>query len=109
MELEDGKGDEAYLKALADVLPTLLDRFAPDIVFYIAGVDPHKGDRLGRLSLTDEGLAARDAYVIETVRAARVPLAGVLGGGYDRDVDRIASRHATLHRTASAVFNRRKA
>jgi acetoin utilization deacetylase AcuC-like enzyme len=101
VELEDGAGDEAYLKALTDVLPGLLARTSPDLVFYIAGVDPHKDDRLGRLALTDEGLAARDAYVIETVRAAGVPLAGVLGGGYDRDVDRIASRHASLHRAAN--------
>ncbi len=109
VELEDGTGDDAYLKALTDVLPPLLDRVAPDLVFYIAGVDPHKDDRLGRLSLTDAGLAARDAYVIETVRAAGVALAGVLGGGYDRDVDRIASRHATLHRAANAVFTREQA
>lgn len=106
LELADGTDDEAYMTALSEVLPTLLDRVAPDIVFYIAGVDPHKDDRLGRLALTDEGLAARDGYVIETVHAAAVPLAAVLGGGYDRDVDRIASRHATLHRAASAVFNR---
>ena len=109
VEMEDGTSDEAYLKALGDVLPSLLDRVAPDLVFYVAGVDPHKDDRLGRLALTDEGLAARDAYVIETVQAAGVPLAGVLGGGYDRDVDRIASRHAILHRAANEMFSQRRA
>ena len=100
VELEDGTGDDAYLAGLRDVLPPLLDRVAPDLVLYIAGVDPHKDDRLGRLALTDEGLAARDAYVIKTVRASGVPLAGLLGGGYDKNVDIIASRHSILHRSA---------
>ncbi|MBN9319901.1 MAG: hypothetical protein J0I28_09475, partial [Caulobacterales bacterium] len=61
IDLADGTGDEAYLAQLAAILPALLDRVAPDLIFYIAGVDPHESDRLGRLALTDAGLAARDA------------------------------------------------
>ncbi|WP_029060076.1 histone deacetylase family protein [Stappia stellulata] len=99
--LEDGVGDDAYREALAASLPQALASWRPDIVFFNAGVDPHADDRLGRLSLTDEGLEARDRFVIRTVRAAGIPLAGVLGGGYLTDIDRLARRHATLHRVAA--------
>ncbi|MCA1244459.1 histone deacetylase [Stappia stellulata] len=99
--LEDGVGDEAYLEVLAASLPQALASYRPDLVFFNAGVDPHEDDRLGRLSLTDEGLEARDRFVIRTVRAAGIALAGVLGGGYLTDIDRLAHRHATLHRVAA--------
>jgi acetoin utilization deacetylase AcuC-like enzyme len=99
--LPDRTGDEAYLAALAAVLPSLLAA-RPDIVFYNAGVDPHRDDRLGRLSLTDDGLAARDRMVIGAVRARGIPLAGVLGGGYQDDIDALARRHLTLYRTAAS-------
>ena len=103
--LADGTGDEAYLAALGETLPGLLESDGWDIVFFNAGVDPCLGDRLGRLALTREGLRRRDLYVIETVRAAGIPLAGVLGGGYSTDIGELADRHLTLHRTASAVFS----
>ena len=103
IDLADGTGDEAYLAQLAAVLPALLDRVAPDLIFYIAGVDPHESDRLGRLALTDAGLAARDAYVLETCLPA-APVVGVIGGGYDNDIDRLARRHATLHRAAAEAW-----
>lgn len=99
--LDDGVGDAAYLAALAGVLPDALAAFRPDIVFYNAGVDPHAEDRLGRLSLSDEGIAARDRYVVERVREAGIPLAGVIGGGYLEDIDRLARRHTILHRVAA--------
>lgn len=100
VELADGTGDVAYLAKLADILPALLDRERPDLVFFNAGVDPHADDKLGRLSLSDEGLARREAYVLDCCLARRIPLAGVIGGGYDPDLDRLAQRHAILHRAA---------
>jgi acetoin utilization deacetylase AcuC-like enzyme len=103
IELPDATGDDAYLSALEGVLPGLLERVRPDLVFYNAGVDPHVEDKLGRLALSDEGLAARDAYVIGTCLAAGAPVAGVIGGGYGADIDRLARRHATLHRAAQSV------
>lgn len=99
--LPDGTGDEAYLALLAELLPKLIENHRPDIVFYNAGVDPHHEDRLGRLALTDEGLKARDRTVIEAVRNAQIPLAGVLGGGYMDDIERLARRHTGLHRVAA--------
>jgi acetoin utilization deacetylase AcuC-like enzyme len=103
IELPDATGDDAYLAALEGVLPGLLERMRPDLVFYNAGVDPHVDDKLGRLALSDDGLAGRDTYVIETCLAAGAPLAGVIGGGYGADLERLARRHATLHRSAQAV------
>lgn len=96
VELPDGLDDAGYLEVLARELPPLLDRFAPDLVLYQAGIDPHVDDRLGRLALTDAGLAARDAFVMRECRRRGVPLASVLGGGYSRDGDRleVSRRHA---------------
>jgi len=91
--LPDGTGDENYLAVLADVLPRAIDGFAPDLILLQAGVDPHRDDALGRLSLSDEGLAARDRYVGEQARAHGLPIASALGGGYGSDRMALARRH----------------
>ena len=90
-------GDDDYLALVDQLLPALLDRVRPDLVFYNAGVDPHRDDRLGRLSLTDAGLAARERLVLDAIRARGLPLACVVGGGYADDLDILARRHALLH------------
>jgi acetoin utilization deacetylase AcuC-like enzyme len=92
--LPDGMDDDAYLTELALHLPALLDRFAPDLVLYQAGVDPHHDDRLGRLALTDRGLAERDTMVLREARSRGVPVASALGGGYGPDPRVVAARHA---------------
>lgn len=92
--LSDGTQDDAYLAILADTLPRVLDDFAPDLILYQAGVDPHGGDRLGRLALTDAGLDARDRYVMRQALARAIPLASTMGGGYGADRMAIAHRHA---------------
>ncbi len=97
--LADGLGDDAYLAALSVHLPRLVDALSPDLVFYNAGVDPHAADRLGRLTLTDDGLRARDTLVLQAVRSRGVPLVAVIGGGYDNDVDALAARHAIVFET----------
>lgn len=91
--LPDGTGDAAYLQALATHLGGAMDRFRPDLILYQAGVDPHIGDRLGRLALSDDGLAARDSFVMNAARARGLPLASVLGGGYGEDRMEVARRH----------------
>ncbi|MEM7696688.1 MAG: histone deacetylase [Pseudomonadota bacterium] len=101
--LPDGMEDGAYLKALDAALEWAFAQPA-DIVFYNAGVDPHRDDRLGRLALTDAGLAERDRRVIAMAKARAIPLAGVLGGGYMDDVAALARRHAILHQTARSLF-----
>ncbi|XHR98653.1 histone deacetylase [Sphingomonas sp. DBB INV C78] len=91
--LPDGTGDAAYMDVLQAHLGGAFDRFRPDLVLYQAGVDPHIADRLGRLALSDEGLAARDACVMDAARSRGVPLASVLGGGYGEDRMEVARRH----------------
>ena len=92
--LPDGVEDAAYLALLADTLPQVLDDFAPDLILYQAGVDPHADDRLGRLALTDAGLDARDRYVMRQARGRGIPVASTMGGGYGDDRMAIARRHA---------------
>jgi len=106
--LAKGTGDSGYLQAL-DALLHRLDSTAihSDLIVYNAGVDPHEDDRLGRLNLTDAGLAARDEMVFEWARAHRKPLCLVLGGGYDRDIEVIAERHAKVFDRLHAAFQHR--
>lgn len=92
--LPDGTSDATYITVLRNHLPEMLDRFSPDIVLYQAGVDPHVDDRLGRLSLTGEGLIARDRYVLNEARKRDIPVASALGGGYGADQRQVAARHA---------------
>ena len=96
--------DDAYLAVLAEHLPALLDRVSPDLVLYDAGVDVHRDDRLGRLGLSDAGIAKRDMFVLERCATRGIPAACVIGGGYSHDLPALASRHALLHRTADGVF-----
>ncbi|GBF59291.1 acetoin utilization protein AcuC [Candidatus Phycosocius bacilliformis] len=99
--LPKGTGDVGYLAALDEHLPALLDEIRPDLVFYIAGVDPHQDDRLGKLALTDHGLMARERRVIGAVRGRAIPLVTVLGGGYGHDVDAVARRHSFVFHAAA--------
>jgi acetoin utilization deacetylase AcuC-like enzyme len=99
--LPDDTGDAAYLEVLGETLRRALDRMRPDIVFYNGGVDPHRDDRLGRLALSDAGLRERDRRVIGFFRDRGIPVAGVMGGGYSRDVAEVAARHVILHEVAA--------
>lgn len=99
VEVPVGTGDGAYLDLLEQVLTALPhQQRRPDLVFYIAGVDPHQDDQLGKLCLTDVGLWARDQRVVRFAKDLGVPLVGVLGGGYGPTVDALARRHAVMHR-----------
>ncbi|MER8368670.1 histone deacetylase [Mesorhizobium sp. M1348] len=100
--LPDGAGDAAYLERLDATLPELSARRRWDLVFYNAGVDVHAEDRLGRLSLTDDGLRARDDMVIRHFLTLGIPVCGVIGGGYSTDVAALAARHAILFEMAAA-------
>lgn len=99
--LPDGVRDEAYLEMLDWLLPQTLKDFSPDLVFYNAGVDPHEHDRLGRLSLTDDGLRQRDRRVFTFFRDRGVPVTAVIGGGYSHDIDAVARRHLVTFEVAA--------
>ena len=102
IELADGAGDDAYLTRLAGVLPRILAEAAPDLVFYIAGADPHEGDSLGRLSMSFDGLARRDAYVLSQCRDVGIPVAITIGGGYGRRIEDTVAVHVGTVRIAGS-------
>lgn len=104
VSVEDGLEDKDYLSTVEAHLPWLLETFRPDLVLYDAGVDPHWEDELGRLRLTDQGLYQRDLYVMKTVVSRGVPVAAVIGGGYSRDINKLALRHSIVHRAATQVW-----
>ncbi|SEI90196.1 Acetoin utilization deacetylase AcuC [Sphingomonas sp. OV641] len=94
--LPDGVDDGGYLDALRSTLPPLLQEFAPDLILYQGGVDPFSGDRLGRLSLTEDGLGKRDLLVANMALERGLPMASTVGGGYGDDVLAIARRHVDV-------------
>ncbi|MEY2890481.1 MAG: hypothetical protein RJA98_389 [Pseudomonadota bacterium] len=103
VELPDGCEDAAYLAALDTALDTLWQRTAahpPGLIFYVAGADPHEGDRLGRLRLTAEGLAERDRRVLAAARERGMPVAISMAGGYGRDIAVTVGLHVTTLRLA---------
>lgn len=102
--LAEGLDDDAYLRQVYAHLPDVLSQVKPDLVLYDAGVDTHHRDRLGKLAMTDTGLYARDCYVIETCVAAGYPVACVIGGGYDDNMEALVYRHSLLHRAAAIVY-----
>jgi len=100
--LPDGTDDAAYLAALGAHLPRLIEDFVPDLVFYLAGVDVVAGDRYGRFALTEDGLRARERYVLGWARAAGLPLVITLAGGYAATAERTAALHAVVFEEALA-------
>jgi len=98
VDLADGTGDDEYLAQLADWLPRVLHAAAPDLVVYLAGADPHEGDRLGRLELTFGGLMRRDAMVLGACREVGIPVAVTIAGGYGRDVHDTVQVHVNTVR-----------
>jgi acetoin utilization deacetylase AcuC-like enzyme len=107
LPLPDGVEDEGYLAALAGLLPGLLEQERPDLVLYNAGVDPHRDDRLGRLALSDAGLLERDRLVVGACLDRGIPVATVIGGGYDA-LPALAARHGLVVRAATDLARRHR-
>lgn len=100
LALADGLDDAGYLAAVGPLLPDLLEQGRPDLVLYNAGVDPHRDDRLGRLALSDTGLLLRDRMVLEACLRRGIPVATVIGGGYDA-LPALVARHGLVFRAAA--------
>jgi acetoin utilization deacetylase AcuC-like enzyme len=98
--LPDGTNDADYLAALDDALSRLLHRFAPTFLIYLAGADPHEGDRLGRLRLTFDGLRARDDRIFALAASLRVPVAVTMAGGYGHEIETTVQVHLNSVRAA---------
>ena len=100
VDLPDGCPDHVYLEALDHALDTLERRFAPQFVLYLAGADPHEGDRLGRLKLSYDGLEARDRRVMHWCWQRRIPLAFAMAGGYGIDINTTLEVQKNTYRVA---------
>jgi acetoin utilization deacetylase AcuC-like enzyme len=106
--LPDGADDDLYLRELG-VVGGILDRHRPEICFYLAGADPFKGDMLGGLNISKEGLRLRDALVLEACHKRGVPVCVVLAGGYAFDVQEVVDIHVGTVVEAKRVFGTRGA
>ena len=103
IELSDGLEDTEYLKILKENL-LKLNKLNFDFIFYIAGVDVHFDDKLGKLKLTDDGINLREKTVIENFYEKKIPLCGVLGGGYNKNFKKLIELHAMLHRNCANLI-----
>jgi acetoin utilization deacetylase AcuC-like enzyme len=106
VELPDGCGDEEYLHALEGAMDELDRRFEPGLVIFLAGADPHEGDRLGRLKLTWDGLEARDRRVFDWAWQRKIPLAFAMAGGYGVRIEDTVQAQVNTFRVATQYFAR---
>ena len=104
--LRDRTGDDEYLARLEKGLTASLEKFQPDIAFYVGGADPYREDQLGGLALTIDGLEARDRLVFEQLRKRGVPIAMTLAGGYARRVEDTVRIHVNTVRVAAEIARR---
>ena len=103
VELENDTEDKEYLRILSFYL-NQLNQENFDFVFYIAGVDIHFNDRLGKLKISDEGIKKRDEIVTENFFSKGIPLCGVLGGGYNKDFNKLVELHSFLHQSCAKLL-----
>ena len=103
IELPDKTGDQEYLETLEQALPRV-SLHNPDIIFYLGGADPFEKDKLGRLSLTMEGLMRRDETVLRFAREHHTPVVTVMSGGYALDINDTVEIHANTIRAVKKVF-----
>jgi acetoin utilization deacetylase AcuC-like enzyme len=98
--LADGCNDETYLQALSASLDQLDTRFKPNCLIFLAGADPHEGDRLGRLKISKDGMRLRDEMVFEYAQGRRLPIAFSMAGGYGKEIDSTVDIHFQTIKTA---------
>jgi acetoin utilization deacetylase AcuC-like enzyme len=102
--LADGIDDKNYLNLLYKHLPELLERFQPDFIFYISGVDILETDKLGRLGVTLAGCKQRDKYVLQMCHQNKIPVAVSMGGGYSPRISDIVEAHVNTFRVAQEIY-----
>ena len=102
--LPDGLGDEDYLAVVHETLQQALAQSRPDIVLYDAGVDVYQGDPLGKLNISEQGIRQRDRLVLGELKRRGIPVATVIGGGYDDNRANLAKRHGIVAEEACSVF-----
>ena len=103
LELPDKTLDTEFLETLSEALPRIFSH-NPDIIFYLGGADPYEKDKLGRLSLTIEGLRARDEMILEFAKSKDVPIVTTMSGGYAADINDTVEIHANTIRAVKQIF-----
>ena len=104
IELADGTDDETYLGILNDRLPSLIDSFDPDFVFYLSGVDILSTDKFGKLNISMEACTERDEIVFSLLKQKGIPCTVAMGGGYSSDVKIITEAHCNTFRKAKEIY-----
>jgi len=104
--LPDGCTDADYLAALEQALDTLDAQFKPGLVIYLAGADPHEGDRLGRLKLSADGMEARGRRVLDCCFSRRIPMVFTMAGGYGVNIATTLAVQTNTYRVALACWRR---
>ena len=102
--LNDGTTDSEFLAILSERLPQLITSENPDFIFYLAGVDILKTDKLGKLACTIEGAKERDKIVLSLCKNREIPVQVSMGGGYSPDIKTIIEAHANTFRVARQIF-----
>lgn len=102
--LEDGTSDKEYLKTLKISLNQILKKFEPDFIMYQSGVDVLGSDKLGRLSLTMEGVRMRDQIILLLAKELGLPMICSMGGGYSEKISHIIEAHSQVYRLAQELF-----
>jgi len=102
--LPDKTEDKLYLSLLKESLPKIIDEVKPEIIFYQAGVDILKTDKLGRLSVSIDGCKKRDEFVLETCKKNNIPVVVTMGGGYSEKFSDIIEAHSNTYRSAQSIF-----
>jgi len=106
--LPDNMTDDEYIQILKENVNLAIQEIQPDFIIYDAGVDVYENDVLGNLKITEEGIRKRDRWVIEKCVREGIPICGVVGGGYDKDINALARRHAILHEEGAYVWRKYK-
>ena len=104
VELKKGAQDEDYLQTVEQTLQYLIRLHQPDLILYDAGVDIHNNDDLGHLQITNNGIYQRDYRVLSQAKAAKIPIAAVIGGGYSKDTLELVIRHSQLFLAANQIW-----
>lgn len=104
LTISKGFGDEQILEVLYTTLPNLLKDYNPDLVLYDAGIDVLEQDELGLLEMTIDGLFNRDKYIFELCKGNNIPVASVIGGGYQKSLDNLSQCHTVVFEAAKFVF-----
>lgn len=102
--LKKGMADDEYLAITTSSFAQALKRYKPDLVLYDAGVDVYEHDPLGLLNITEAAIYARDQNILQQCKTQGIPVATVIGGGYDDDRKALARRHAYVVEAAFKVF-----